>query len=85
MDLIGVAQAVLGGLVWSLANVVYVRMRRSGRRGLGRIACFFSGIPGTLIALALVKEGSTPAVEPEEDDDERLLEEVRRDRRLRSG
>jgi hypothetical protein len=80
----------VGAIVWTLANVVYVDMRRRGARGFGRFAAFWVGFPVSFLWMALVKEGrALPTSEDYlEDDADALLREVRRDResrRLREG
>lgn len=72
---------LIGAIVWTFANVVYVDLRRKGRRR-GRIISFIAGYPGTLISLFVVREGQVPRIEPPDDDD-RLLREIRVDRELR--
>jgi len=71
--------SILGAIVWSFANVVYVDLRRKGKRW-GRFISFFAGYPGTLIALFAVREGSVPQIEPPPDDEDRLLREIRVER-----
>jgi hypothetical protein len=83
MSLVSLVQATIGGIVWVLANLVYIRLRRKGARGFGRFAAFVAGQPTTWISLFLVTEGHVPLVEPEPDDEDRLFREVRVDRELR--
>ena len=73
---------ILAAIVWTFANVVYVDLRRKGRRR-GRVLAFFAGYPGTLVSLFVVQEGTDPQLEPPPDDEERLLREVRMDRARR--
>ena len=73
-----------GAIVWLVANVVYVNMKRNGLRGFTRLAAFWVGTPTTWIALFALKEGTQPRFERPDDDDTTLLEEIRRDR-LRRG
>lgn len=75
-------QWLIPAIVWSFANVVYLDLRRKGRRR-GRFIAFFAGYPGTLISLFMVPEGRVPEVEPPPDDEDRLLREIRVDRELR--
>ena len=79
-------QWTVGAIVWTLANAVYVDMRRKGVRGFGRFAAFWVGFPVSFLWMALVKEGRPLPIDASEDDlgdvDELLLE-VRRDRRAR--
>jgi hypothetical protein len=75
-------EPVMWAIVWTLANVVYVDLRRKGVRR-GRVIAFFVGWPGTLLSLFAVREGVQPRFDTPPDDDERLLREVRADRELR--
>ena len=75
-----IVSAVVGFLVWVVANVVYADKRRRAVRGFARLLAFWLGLPGTFLSLLLVKEGSQPALDPPPDDDESLLAEVRRER-----
>jgi len=75
---------LVGAIVWTFANVLYVDLRRKGTRR-GRVLSFIAGYPGTLIAYFTVREGQVPRIEPPDDDEERLLEEIRVDRELRGG
>lgn len=74
-------ESVVGAIVWTFANVLYVDLRRKGEEK-GRILSFLVGYPGTLISLFVVKEGQVPRIEPAEDDEERLLREIRVDREV---
>jgi hypothetical protein len=79
-------QAAVGAIVWTLANAVYVDLRRRGVRGFGRFAAFWVGFPATFLWMARVKEGRPLPSEPSEDDSDdvdELLLEVRRDREAR--
>jgi hypothetical protein len=79
-------QAILGALVWLVANVVYVDLKRKGIRGFTRFAAFWAGTPTTWISLFAVREGSQPSIDPPPDDEgEALLAEIRRDRALNPG
>jgi len=79
-------QMLLGAIVWLVANVVYVDMKRKGLRGFTRFAAFWAGTPTTWISFFAVTEGAAPELEaPEDDQGLALLEEIRRDRALRSG
>lgn len=75
---------LIGAIVWTFANVLYVDLRRKGEQK-GRIISFIVGYPGTLISLFAVREGRVPRIGPPEDDDGRLLREIRVDRELREG
>lgn len=79
-------QILLGAIVWLVANVVYVDLRRKGLHGFTRFAAFWAGTPTTWISFFVSHEGGVPKVQaPEDDDGLALLEEIRRDRALRSG
>jgi hypothetical protein len=82
-------QAAVGAIVWTLANAVYVDMRRRGVHGFGRFAAFWVGFPVTFLWMARVKEGRPLPVGPSqghaEDDEDELLREVRRDRAARAA
>ncbi len=69
-----------GAIVWLVANVVYVDMKRKGLHGFTRFAAFWAGTPTTWIALFALKDGTQPSFERPDDDDTTLLEEIRRDR-----
>jgi hypothetical protein len=73
-------ETVIGAIVWTFANVLYVDLRRKGARK-GRILSFWVGYPGTLISLFVVREGQTPRIEPPEDDEAGLMREIIADRR----
>lgn len=75
-------ESVIGAIVWTFANVLYVDLRRKGKRQ-GRVLSFFVGWPGTLISLFAVEEGEVPQIEAPDDDEDRLLREIRADRELR--
>ncbi len=79
-ELLRAAAAVL---VSVMANLVYFDMKRKGRHGFTRLLSFWLGTPVTWLSFLLLKEGSQPALEPPEEDDEALLREIRRDRALR--
>jgi hypothetical protein len=77
-------QGLIAAVVWLIANVVYVDMKRKGLRGFTRFAAFWAGTPTTWITLFAVSEGTHPTFEPSAgDDDAELLLEVRRDRARR--
>lgn len=76
-------EGLIGAIVWAVANVVYIDLRRKGDRGFGRIVSFFAGMPATWLWLFLVDEGEIPKVEPPPDDEARLLREIQVDRELR--
>ena len=76
-------QWAVTAIVWTLANVVYIDMRRKGVRGFGRFAAFWVGFPATWAASFVVKEGRAATIQPPDDDEEALLREVRLDREAR--
>jgi len=79
-------QLIIGAIVWAVANVVYVDMRRKGMRGFTRCAAFWAGTPTTWCALFAIPEGKHPKFKASsDDDDEALLLEIRRDRQRRDG
>lgn len=78
-------EGIIGSIVWALANVLYIDMRRKGRSGLARIILFFMGNPLTWVWLFTVREGSAPDLVEPPDDAEAILAEIRRDRQLESG
>lgn len=76
----------IGGIVvWALANLVYVDMKRKGAQGFQRIMAFFFGLPTTWLTFFFLEEGTQPRIAPLPDDEDGLLREIRRDRALRSG
>ncbi len=76
-------QWVIGAIIWALANVVYVDMKRKGVGGFRRIVAFWLGNPTTWFSFFLVREGRMPRFEPPPDDDQALLMEIRMDRERR--
>jgi len=76
-------QLGIGAIVWLVANVVYVDKKRKGLRGLTRFAAFWAGTPTTWITLFALKDGQQPSFEHSSDDDDDLLDAIRRDRALR--
>lgn len=83
-----VVQTLVGAIVWILANVVYLDMKRKGIRGFTRFAAFWVGTPTTWITFFAVSERPKPtfrATPDDDDDEEELLEAIRRDRALRAG
>ncbi len=79
----GFINELVGALVWLVANGVYVDARRKGARGAHRFFAFWMGMPLTWVWFFTVGEGSEPRIAPPPDDEEALLEEVRRDRSRR--
>ncbi len=79
-------QALIAAIVWLVANVVYIDLKRKGIRGFTRFAAFWAGTPTTWITLFAVDEGKQPTFSPKsEEDDAELLLEVRRDRARRGA
>lgn len=78
-------EGLAGGLVWALANFVYVDLKRKGKSGFSRIVLFWMGLPLTWLWLFLIREGSAPEVGAAPDDADAILAEIRRERQVRSG
>jgi hypothetical protein len=76
-------QWLVGAIVWALANVVFIDMRRKNVAGFAGVAAFVVGMPLTLITMFVVKERRGVPLEPPKDDEDELLLEVRRDREAR--
>lgn len=76
-------QTLITAVVWIVANVVYLDMKRKGVGGLTRLAAFWAGTPTTWITFFAVRDGVQPTFEEPADDDA-LLDAVRRERALRS-
>ena len=76
-------EGLIGAIVWAVANVVYIDLRRKGEHGFGRFISFFAGLPVTWIWLFTIREGQAPRIEQPADDEDRLLREIRVDRELR--
>ena len=72
------------GIVWGLANIVYLDMKRKGIHGFTRFAAFWVGTPTTWITLFAVPEAKQPTFLVDPEDDGMLLAEIRRDRALRA-
>ena len=77
-------QWLMGAIVWALANIVYVDMKRKGVRGFYRFISFWLGTPTTWLSFFFLREGRAPRFQPPPDDEELLLREIRVDRRRRS-
>jgi hypothetical protein len=73
------------GVVWILANLLYIDLKRKGKAGWSRIILFWMGLPLTWLWLFLVRDGSAPELEEVPDDADAILAEIRRDRRLNPG
>lgn len=54
---------LVGAIVWTVANVIYVDLRRKGAQR-GRVISFIAGWPGTLISMVAVREGTALPIEP---------------------
>lgn len=79
-------ETLIAAIVWVVANVVYLDLRRKGVPGLTRLAAFWVGLPTTLITVLVVDDDPHPTFSPARDDDEiRLLADIRRDRALRAA
>jgi hypothetical protein len=78
-------KALVGAIVWTLANVVYFDLKRRGVHGFTRFAAFWVGNPTTWITFFVVSEGRQPTFEAVPDDEDELLAEIRHDRSLRAG
>jgi len=57
-------QGLIAAVVWLIANVVYVDMKRKGLRGFTRFAAFWAGTPTTWITFFAMPEGKHPKFEP---------------------
>lgn len=75
--------SVVSVIGWALANLVYVDLRRKGIGGFGRRAAFWFGFPGTWVSMIVEDEGSALEIEHDDDDEERILKEIRQDREAR--
>ena len=78
-------KALIGAIVWALANIVYFDLKRRGVRSFTRFAAFWVGNPTTWITFFVVREGRQPTFEAIPDDEAALLSEIRSDRALRAG
>ena len=77
-------QALIAAIVWVVANVVYLDLKRKGIHGFTRFAAFWAGTPTTWITLFAVPDGKLQNIRPRnEEGDEALLEAIRRDREIR--
>jgi hypothetical protein len=78
-------EVAIGAIVWAVANVVYLDLKRKGVRGFTRFAAFWAGTPTTWITFFAVREGKRPTFHPSpDDDDQALLAEIRHDRARRA-
>ena len=73
------------GVIWILANLLYIDLKRKGKAGWSRIIMFWMGLPLTWLWLFLVKDGSAPELEEVPDDADAILAEIQRDKRLHPG
>lgn len=73
-------QQLVGAVVWVVALLVYVDLRRRGQHGFTRFISFWVGMPGTLLSMFVVREGTQPDIAIPPDDERALLEEIRRER-----
>ncbi|HEX9885580.1 MAG TPA: hypothetical protein VGA70_03790 [Longimicrobiales bacterium] len=78
-------EMVIGLFAWFIANWVYLDFRRTGRRGFKRLVGFWMGWPGTFLSMLLVRDGSQPAMLGDDTGLDQLMNQIRRDRRLRAG
>ena len=78
-------ETIIAAIVWAVANIVYIDLKRRGIHGFTRFAAFWAGTPTTWISLFAIEDGVAPTFE--EGTDEDLLAEVRQDRarRLATG
>ena len=75
-------KGIFGTIVWFLANILYIDLRRKGKSGWSRIILFWMGIPLTWLWLFLIRDGSAPEIEEAPDDADAILAEIRRDRQV---
>ncbi len=73
------------GVIWILANLLYIDLKRKGKPGWSRIILFWMGLPLTWLWLFLVKDGSAPELEEMPDDADAILAEIKRERQLKPG
>jgi hypothetical protein len=73
------------GVIWILANLLYIDLKRKGKPGWSRIILFWMGLPLTWLWLFLVREGSAPELEEVPDDADAILSEIKKDRQLKPG
>ena len=78
-------ETIIAAIVWAVANIVYIDLKRRGIHGFTRFAAFWAGTPTTWISLFAIEDGVAPTFETGSDED--LLAEVRQDRarRLSAG
>lgn len=73
------------GVIWILANLLYIDLKRKGKAGWSRIILFWMGLPLTWLWLFLVKDGSAPELQEVPDDADAILAEIHREKRLQPG
>ena len=77
-------QGLAAAIVWGVANVIYLDLKRKGVRGFTRFAAFWAGTPTTWVTFFAVRDGKQPTFHPPpHDDGEALLAEIRQDRAAR--
>lgn len=76
-------QTLITVVVWIVANVVYLDMKRKGLHGFTRFAAFWAGTPTTWITFFAVRDGTQPTFESVDYDG--LLAQIREDKALRAG
>ncbi len=80
-------EAIIGGIVGAfvfvIANWTYLDFRRVDERGFKRFVAFWLGWPLTFLTKILVKNGSQPRMELDDQALGELVKEIRRDRLLR--
>jgi len=78
-------RGLIAAFVLALGNVVYLDMKKKGKRGFTRFCAFWAGIPTTWFMLLFVKEGVLRELPQPSDDADSLLAEIRRDKALTGG
>ena len=78
-------EELITGVIWILANLLYIDLKRKGKAGWSRIILFWMGLPLTWLWLFLVKDGSAPELEEVPDDADAILAEIQRDKQLNPG
>ena len=78
-------EELITGVIWILANLLYIDLKRKGKAGWSRIILFWMGLPLTWLWLFLVKDGSAPELEEVPDDADAILAEIQRDKQLKPG
>ncbi len=73
-------QQLVGAVVWVVALLVYMDLRRRGKHGFTRFIAFWAGMPGTFLSMFAIREGTQPDIAIPPDDERALLEEIRRER-----